>query len=238
MFKHIFDLLNNLYLCCIKIKIMAKKITVTKSSIIASYMNYILEHNQQPKTPATFATYLAISEKELYSFFGSLAKIEQELFSSFCDKTVELLNQNEAYEQYDEKGKLLSFYFTFFELLTANKTVVSFCLNQHKNILKNAKTLTQLRQNFNNYSESIAPESVSDLPSTIQNFKEKATKEYYWMQLVATLHFWLNDDSLNFEKTDLFIEKGLKVTFDLKEHTPLESLLDFGKFLFKEKMQK
>ena len=54
---------------------------------------------------------------------------------------------------------------------------------------------------------------------------------------MVTLKFWLDDESIGFEKTDLFIEKSIRATFDLIDITPLESVIDFGKFLIKEKLK-
>jgi len=51
-----------------------------------------------------------------------------------------------------------------------------------------------------------------------------------------TLQFWLNDSSVAFEKTDIFIEKSVNTSFDIMATTPLKSMIDFGKFLYKEKM--
>ena len=46
----------------------------------------------------------------------------------------------------------------------------------------------------------------------------------------------MDDRSPSFEKTDLVIEKSVRAIFDVFETTPLESLVDFGKFMWKEKM--
>ena len=54
--------------------------------------------------------------------------------------------------------------------------------------------------------------------------------------MLVTLKFWLDDDSADFEKTDLFIEKSIAATFELANTKPLKSVVDFGKFLFKEKI--
>jgi hypothetical protein len=51
------------------------------------------------------------------------------------------------------------------------------------------------------------------------------------------MKFWLDDTSPSFEITDIFIEKSVKASFDLINTTPLKSIIDFGKFLYKEKMQ-
>ena len=51
------------------------------------------------------------------------------------------------------------------------------------------------------------------------------------------MKFWLEDSSASFEKTDIFIEKAVNASFDLIDVKPLKGILDFGKFLYKEKMQ-
>ena len=47
----------------------------------------------------------------------------------------------------------------------------------------------------------------------------------------------MDDTSPSFEKTDVFIEKSVNTTFDLLDVAPLKSLIDFGKFIFKEKIR-
>ena len=50
------------------------------------------------------------------------------------------------------------------------------------------------------------------------------------------MKFWIDDTSAKFEKTDIYIEKSVKVSFELMNVAPIYSLLDFGKFIFKEKI--
>ena len=70
----------------------------------------------------------------------------------------------------------------------------------------------------------------------IQEIQRKALKESAWMQLLMTMKFWMDDTSASFEKTDVFIEKSVNTSFDVLQVTPLKSVIDLGKFLFKEKM--
>ena len=55
-----------------------------------------------------------------------------------------------------------------------------------------------------------------------------------WLQFMFLLNFWRLDDSASFEKTDVAIEKSVNTIFDVFDNTPLENILDFGKFLYKE----
>jgi hypothetical protein len=65
----------------------------------------------------------------------------------------------------------------------------------------------------------------------------KAIQESAWVQFLFTLKFWMEDGSAALRKTDIYIEKSVKLSFDLMNIT-INSLIDFGKFIFKEKHKK
>src|SRR6187551_323668 len=110
-----------------------KKITLSKDLIVSMYMNYTLEHGEKPKSVFLFSKMNGFTEAEFYTFFGTLDSIEKEIFNMFFEKTIELLQKDDNYEGYDMKTKLLSFYFTYFELITANRSYVMMTLKQHQN---------------------------------------------------------------------------------------------------------
>ncbi|RTY87265.1 TetR family transcriptional regulator C-terminal domain-containing protein [Flavobacterium sp. GT3R68] len=213
-----------------------KKTALTKDKIISMYINYTLEHNHKPKSVYNFTKLNGISETEFYSFFGTIESIDKEIFKTFFEKTVELLYKNKDYKDYDMKTKMLSFYFTFFELLSANRSYVVMSLKEHQNQLKNLMQLSGLRNSFKKYASEIITDDFRTQQERFQNFQEKAIQEAFWIQLLLTMKFWLDDSSPAFEKTDIFIEKSVKATFELMNITPIDSLIDFGKFLFKEKI--
>ena len=70
----------------------------------------------------------------------------------------------------------------------------------------------------------------------LEQLKDSVVQETYWIQLMLTLKFWLDDTSTSFEKTDIFIEKSINASFDLINISPLRSVVDLGKFLIKEKI--
>lgn len=214
-----------------------KKIKITKDAVVSMYMNYTLEHNEKPKSVYLFAKLNGFEETEFYNFFGNLESIEKEIYTLFLEKTIELLNKDANYESYDMKSKLLSFYFTFFELLAANRSYVSLSLKEDKNHLKNLLQLSSLREHFKKFIGDITTDEFRIQQEKIQDFQNKAIQESAWIQFLFTLKFWLEDGSPNFEKTDIFIEKSVKLSFELMNVAPINSLIDFGKFIFKEKMQ-
>ncbi|WP_100611345.1 TetR/AcrR family transcriptional regulator [Confluentibacter lentus] len=215
---------------------MAKKKTITENDIITWYMDYVLEHNQHPKSVYAFSKANNIEESLFYTHFGSFEAIEKHVFKAFFDNTIMVLEKNEDYSTYDSRNKLLAFYFTFFENLTANRSYVVYALNKHKNSLKNLAVLSELKRHFSKYIDQLGIETLDIKQVQIEKLQTKAISESAWIQLLVTMKFWMDDTSTSFEKTDIFIEKSVNTSFDILNIAPIKSVIDFGKFLFKEKM--
>ena len=212
------------------------KKVITKDDIVSKYMDEVLEKGQKPKSVYHFAKENDFTEAEFYSFFGTLEGLEKEIFRLFFENSIRLLHQHEDYPQYDMKNKMLSFYFTFFEILTANRSYVLQSLKIDRNPLKNLVQLTLLRDHFKNYVSEILTDDFRLEQEKLQKFQEKAIQESAWLQLMLTIKFWMDDESAAFEKTDIFIEKSVNASFELMNVAPLNHLIDLGKFLFKEKI--
>jgi len=213
-----------------------KKKIINKEDIVSLYMNEILEKGQKPKSVYHFAKENDFEETEFYAFFGTLEGLEKEIFRLFFVNTVDLLHKNADYQEYDMKNKMLSFYFTFFEILTANRSYVLQSLKIDRNPLKNLSQLSLLRGSFKEYVSEILTDDYRIEQEKFQKFQEKGIQESAWLQLMMTIKFWMDDASPAFEKTDIFIEKSVNASFELMNVAPLNHLLDFGKFLFKEKI--
>ena len=215
---------------------MAKKIPLSQNTIVQLYMNYVLEHNHPPKSIYTFSKSNGFEEADFYQFFANFEVLESAIFSLFFTNTLNTLETSKDYPTYDSRNQLLSFYFTFFENLTANRSYVVYALNESSNQLENLKKLKGLRSKFLNYIDQLDIEVLQIKNKQLEQIKDRVVQETYWIQLMLTLKFWLDDASTSFEKTDIFIEKSINASFDLINISPLKSFVDFGKFLIKEKI--
>ncbi|OHT44345.1 TetR family transcriptional regulator C-terminal domain-containing protein [Flavobacterium tructae] len=213
-----------------------KNKAITREDIVSKYMDEVLEKGQKPKSVYHFAKENGFTEAEFYAFFGTLEGLEKEIFRLFFANTVDLLHKNADYHEYDMKNKMLSFYYTFFEILTANRSYVLQSLKIDRNPLKNLVQLTSLREAFKEYVSEILTDDYRLEQEKFQKFQEKALQESAWLQLMMTIKFWMEDSSAAFEKTDIFIEKSVNASFELMNVAPMNHLIDFGKFLFKEKI--
>ncbi len=216
---------------------MAKKINLSKESIISDYSKMILENGKKPTSIYQFCQNIKVEETQFYKFFSNFEQIEEAVFTSFFENTSKLLSESEEFNTYDSRTQLLSFYFTYFEQMTANRSLVMQLLNEDKNKLKNLKKLSGLKILFKGFIDSLEIEPLKIPQETIEKIQQKSISELAWIQFLMTLKFWIDDTSPSFEKTDIFIEKSVHASFDLIDMTPLKNIIDFGKFLWKEKVK-
>ncbi|WP_396637229.1 TetR family transcriptional regulator C-terminal domain-containing protein [Maribacter sp. R77961] len=210
----------------------AKKIT--EDIIITKYMEYVLEHEKTPKSIYKFCKANAIKEEDFYLFFGSLERLQKGIWEKFFTNTLGLIQKNKEYEGFSNKDKMLTFFYTFFEILTLNRSYVLFVLGTEKNTLKNLEQLKGLRKHVKAFAKDLIEDGNAEKNFKITKHNPQIFSEGAWLQFLFILKFWMNDDSARFEKTDMAIEKSVNTIFDLFDNTPLENIVDFGKFLYKE----
>ena len=215
----------------------AKKKQLNDLQIVSLYMNDVLEMNEEPKNVFVFCKKHNIKESDFYSFFGSLDALKKAIWVKFFENSVSTIEKESTFETYSVKNKLLTLYFTLFEILTLNRTYILFSLKENKEGLKNLKSLTTFRNYFKEYIVTKIKSKPSEPFGKVAKVTEPVFSEGAWLQFLFLLKFWMDDTSKGFEKTDVLIEKSVNTVVDLLDTKPLESLFDLGKFLWKEKMQ-
>jgi AcrR family transcriptional regulator len=209
---------------------------ITRQQIIDSYMHFVLENEKMPVSIYKFSKDNGFSEQDFYKHFGSFEALKSGIWTTFFEMTMNLAQKNKAYDDFSNQEKMLTFFYTFFELLTANRSYVLFSLNEEKDKLKTMQQLSPLRKKIKSFAAELIEEKNDE--QQLKFLKQPAVifSEGAWLQFVFILKFWMDDSSPSFEKTDVVIEKSVRAIFDVFATTPLESVIDFGKFIWKEKM--
>ena len=213
--------------------IFVKTNVMEKSDLVKAYTNFLLLEGKRPLNVYKFCQDIKIEEAEFYVFFGSFEAIEKHVFQHLFDKTQKVLKKNKEFKKFSSKEKLLSFYYTYIENLTANRSLVSFLLRD-KNPIKSFSNIYPIKKDFNAFVKSLYLTADEGAIEKLKEFQEKGITEIVWNQFLGIIKYWLKDESPSFEKTDAFIEKSTAAGFELLNLTQIESVIDFGKFLFKD----
>lgn len=213
----------------------------TTEQIQDSYIDYVLTHNEQPSSVYDFAKKLKITEAQFYDFYASFAAIEKRIWLDLTLTTIDQIKLQEIWPQYSSREKVLSFFFSFVELLKSKRSFVIYSLKKQKGKLSTPEVLVDVKPVFENFAEELINDGLESGELADRKFLSKRYKDALWVQFAFILNFWIDDDSAGFEKTDEAIEKGVNVSFDLFQRSPIDNLFEYGKFLarngkFKEKM--
>jgi hypothetical protein len=95
-----------------------------------------------------------------------------------------------------------------------------------------------MRRDFKEFIVNIIDENENMGVANLDKITKPVFSEGSWIQFLLILKFWMDDTSKSFEKTDIVIEKSVNTAVDIFNTKPLESLLDLGKFLWKENKMK
>ena len=205
----------------------------TTESIKKAYIDHVLTEGEEPKSVYIFAKKNKIPEAEFYKHFGSFRALEQNIWAGVAKKTMNEISGQEVWAQYSAREKALSYFYAFFELLKQQRSFAVYSINKQPRGIGAPAVFSELRTIFENFCTSILNEGLESGELSDRKFFSKRYKDALWVQFGFVLHFWINDSSADFEKTDEAIEKGVNVTFDLFQRSPIDNLFEYGKFLAK-----
>lgn len=208
---------------------------IDRKEIVSRFMHYTLEHDGYPISVYKFCKEAKIKEEIFYQYYGNIERVKQGVWELFFTNTIDLMNANKEFHDFSSREKMLTYFYTFFELLTLNRSYVLLTLSHHDQPLKNMEQLKTIRKQIKSFAADLIEDDNQEKQFSIIKNPVSIFSEGAWLQLLFLINFWRKDNSANFEKTDVAIEKSVNTIFDVFDNTPLSNVLDFGKFLWRQR---
>ena len=223
----------------------SKKPVDIAAKLKESYLDHLLEHGEAPPSVYQFTKRLKLEEAAFYEHYNSFTSLERAIWRDFFDQTLERIQADEVYREYSVREKLLAFYYTWIEVLKNNRSYVTFRVNQGgpsnaaRSAIRpgrpNTAVLSRFKEGFLDFANELIMEGketdeVVDRPLVSNRYDEGL-----WQQVLFVLNFWVQDDSHNFERTDVAIEKAVNLSFDLMGRSAIDSAFDFARFLYQRR---
>jgi hypothetical protein len=200
-----------------------------------SFIEYVLINGKLPASVFQFMKTLNRREAEFYDHYNSFQSLEKDVWIGIFEETLSKLKSEEVYESYSAREKLLSFYYTWIELLKNYRSYIVYTSKLSLSPDSWIKSpIKGFRESFLTYAKSLINEGIEKNEVVKRPLLSDNYDKLVWMQLMFVLKFWIEDDSRGFERTDAAIEKAVNLSFDLMGNTVLDSVMDFGKFLFQK----
>jgi hypothetical protein len=213
------------------------KNNTNKKDVVSAYVDYVLKHNERPKSVYAFAEAYDMSEADFYKSYASFENIEKTYVQKWIENTIATIKKDKTYTAYESaREKILAFYFALFEEGLNHRSFLKFILNSKAEQVK-LPMQKENKQAFEGYINDLLIEAQNSREVKDRKFLSDKYADALWLHFCFLLQFWLNDQSAGFEKTDVAIEKSVNMAFDLLGQTALDSILDFSKFMFAQRPQ-
>ena len=220
-----------------------------------AYTEYVLENGRQPTSVFQFAKKLKLAEAEFYNYYASFDAIEADVWLALFNDAKRTVEADATYQTYSVREKALAFYYTWIEMLKAQRSFVVYSYDRLKGTAnnmamlpsmgeagvmvrrkrKNAQVLMPFKGAFYDFARDLLAEGRESREVEPRPFLTDRYPNALWRQTIFILDFWVRDVSKSFEKTDTAIEKSINTTFDLIGRSPLDTLFDFAKFAYQNR---
>ncbi|GAB3575124.1 hypothetical protein GCM10027578_38800 [Spirosoma luteolum] len=224
----------------------------TTEKIRKAYVEYVLETGHQPASVFQFAKKLKLAESDFYTDYASFDAIEADVWLTLFNEARATVEADETYQGYSVREKLLAFYYTWIELLKAQRSFVVYSYGQlrpeaaaaspiakaalrSRGMASRSRVLAPFKDAFYDYARDLLAEGRESKEVEPRPFITDRYPDALWAQTLFVLDFWVRDVSKGFEKTDSAIEKAVNTAFDLIGRSPIDSLIDLAKFVYQNK---
>jgi hypothetical protein len=204
-----------------------------KIKIIEAYIKYVLLHGKSPVSVYAFVHENGMQEKDFYQYFSSFESVEQALIPHLFQETLQSFAGEDEFTAFSVKDKFLTVMYAFTNKLLSYRSFLLLRKNEKRLLIPSLLKECQLP--FIDWADNLVSKGLSDKEIA---GRPKITQYYgkiFWAEFLFIYEFWLSDTSAGFEKTDAAIEKSATVIFDLIAKSAIDSIFDFGKFLFQHK---
>ena len=173
--------------------------------------------------PHTVAEKAGVSEADFYQHFPSVEAIGSRVWLDLGKEVAQILQESEAYRSYPARQKVLSYFFTFFDVALKHRTFVS------KTWCQEAVTKAY-KDEFKLLMSELVREGIDN-----DDIKDRLTLSSQYPKVLWELHqklvgFWLKDHSEGFTDTEKAVESYSRLPLELMGPNLFDTVLDTFKF--------
>ena len=189
-----------------------------------------METGDAPASVFVFARDLDISEREFFENFGSFEGLESLIWEDMVRDTVHAVESGADWAGFSAQQKLLAFHFAFCEKILGER---SFFLARFPRLERGcpAASLSDMSAAFRDFAGRIIEEGLDRGELAMRGPLSRAYPMGFFGHFLSVIDFNLSDSSRGFERTDAYIEKSVRLAFDVVGTQAVDSAFDLFRFL-------
>jgi AcrR family transcriptional regulator len=203
-----------------------------RNQIIEAYIRYLGENGQRPVTVTRFCKDNGFDEGSFFKEFASFDALEGAFWGGLFSRVVDAVKAGAEWNGFAARERYLAFLYAFMEQSLGNRSML---LLRLKGVSPFARfpALRKMEARFKEFADMIVSHGIS----TGEIADRRSLRSFYsdalYIHFRGVMQFNLQDDSEGYERTDEFIEKTVKLAFELIRTQAIDSALDLGKFFFR-----
>jgi AcrR family transcriptional regulator len=209
----------------------------SRGKVVDAYKEYLLINGAQPPSVYKFCLDLGISEDQFYVHFGSFEGLEKAIWKEFIDRTIARIQADKSFPSFNAQEKVLAFYYTMLEVLKSNRSFVVYQLKNQSRLEIIPGFMKDFKARYEEFVGDIINEGIKNGEIANRPYLDKRYPQLFWAHFALMLLYWKDDESASFEKTDAYVEKSVRLAFDLIGKGVVDSALDFARFIYQSKIK-
>ncbi|MEM7014866.1 MAG: hypothetical protein AAF585_25680 [Verrucomicrobiota bacterium] len=201
------------------------------AAIIQGYIEHVLEEGSAPMSVYAFTKKLDLSEREFFEHFGSLEALEGQIWATDVEETLRSVQSSDDWNGFGAEQKLLAFDFAFCDRILDRRSFYLARFPRRRKGQTPGGSLKEMGRVFTAFAEGLVQDGSGSGEIACRGALTRTYPHGLFLHLLSVIEFNLADDSKGFERTDAYIEKSVKLAFDLIGSQALDSAFDLVRFL-------
>jgi hypothetical protein len=152
------------------------------------------------------------------------------------EKSIKICVEDEAFESYLAREKTLAFVFTLLQQLDKEKDTNPALQTSSVKFLT-SDDIKESKKVFKDFFSNIIDEGIQTGEILSRPFLTKYYADIIWAGILQVILFRKNDQSKQYEQTDVMVEKTIHFFFDLLSPGALDSGIEWASFLIKRNIK-
>jgi AcrR family transcriptional regulator len=203
-----------------------------RNQILEAYIRYLGEHGQPPATITRFCKDNGFDERSFFKEFASFDALEGAFWGGLVSRVVDAVKAGAEWDGFAARERYLTFLYAFMEQSLGNRSML---LLRLKGVSPFARSpvLRKMEARFKEFADLIVSHGISTGEIADRGSLGSFYPDALYIHFRGVMQFNVRDDSEGYERTDEFIEKTVKLAFELIGTQAIDSAFDLGKFLFR-----
>jgi len=199
--------------------------------IIGRYQHYVVEHGTLPPSVYAFARDLEIGEREFFEQFSSFEALESSLWEATVRETLEAVRSSDDWKGFNAHQCLLTFLYAYCDRILDQR---SFFLARfprwRKSNAQPPESLSGMRTAFTEFADEFLEKGMENGEIACRGAMTRTYPMGLFGHFLSVIEFNLADTSGGFERTDAYIEKSVRLAFDVIGTQAVDSAFDLFRF--------